>query len=125
MKSTMFRNICLICLVGISVLSTSSLTTSAGNQIRIYNHAMNPRQHPDDLRRYVKPPDTNVFGNQIQFMALRDLAARSVQAAAAYRGAIRDLHEAGMSYAQIGAALGISRGTVQKHMEHGRKAVSG
>ena len=74
MKSTMFRNICLICLVGISVLSTSSLTTSAGNQIRIYNHAMNPRQHPDDLRRYVKPPDTNVFGNQIQFMALRDLA---------------------------------------------------
>ena len=51
---------------------------------------------------------------------LRDLAARSVQAAAAYRGAIRDLHEAGMSYAQIGAALGISRGTVQKHMEWGR-----
>jgi hypothetical protein len=34
---------------------------------------MNPRQHPDDGRRFVKPPDAGTFGNQIQFMALRSL----------------------------------------------------
>ena len=34
---------------------------------------MNPRLHPDDLRRVVKPPDSSTFGNQIQFMALRSL----------------------------------------------------
>ena len=34
---------------------------------------MDPRQHPDDHRRSVKPPDAAIFGNQIQFTALRDL----------------------------------------------------
>jgi hypothetical protein len=43
------------------------------NKVRIYNHPMNPRQHPDDNRRYVKPPDAGTFNNQIQFMALRSL----------------------------------------------------
>jgi hypothetical protein len=34
---------------------------------------MDPRQHPDDIRRMVKPPDNTTFANQIQFMALRSL----------------------------------------------------
>lgn len=52
---------------------------------------------------------------------LARLAALTEAAAFAYRGAIRELHESGMSYARIGAALGISRGTVQKHMEWERR----
>lgn len=52
---------------------------------------------------------------------LRDLGALMVQEAAAYRHAMGALHQAGMSYAQIGAALGISRGTVQKHIERARE----
>ena len=51
---------------------------------------------------------------------LADLAALMVREAAAYRGTMAGLHEAGMSFAQIGAALGISRGTVQKHIERAR-----
>jgi hypothetical protein len=34
---------------------------------------MNPRQHPDDVRRAVKPPDRATFKNRLQFMALRSL----------------------------------------------------
>ncbi len=43
------------------------------NKIRVYSHLMDPRLHPDDNRRNLKPPDARVFGNQIQFMALRSL----------------------------------------------------
>ena len=43
------------------------------NKIRIYSFPMDPRQHPDDNRRKVKPPDSGTFGNHIQFMALRSL----------------------------------------------------
>ena len=50
-----------------------SQMTSVADKIRIYNYPMNPRQHPDDGRRFVKPPDAGTFGNQIQFMALRSL----------------------------------------------------
>jgi hypothetical protein len=50
-----------------------SQTASAAHKVRIYNYPMNPRQHPDDSRRFVKPPDAGTFGNQIQFMALRSL----------------------------------------------------
>ena len=49
------------------------------------------------------------------------LAQGSEDAAAIYRRAIEDMHGVGMSYAQIGKALRISRGTVQKHAEHARR----
>jgi hypothetical protein len=38
---------------------------------KIYSHLMNPREHPDDTRRHVRPPDWNSFGNRTQFIALR------------------------------------------------------
>jgi hypothetical protein len=46
---------------------------SGGNTIRIYSYPMDPREHPDDKRRIVKPPDASMFGNKVQFMALRSL----------------------------------------------------
>jgi DNA-directed RNA polymerase specialized sigma24 family protein len=52
---------------------------------------------------------------------LARLASLSEGAAAAYRVAITGLHDSGMSYAKIGAVLGISRGTVQGHVERGRR----
>ena len=62
----------LIVLSSLSYVSPSQ-TIPAEKAIRIYNYPMNPRQHPDDARRFVKPPDANTFGNKIQFMALRNL----------------------------------------------------
>ena len=60
-------------ILGLFWFSAYSQTKPADNQIRFYNFPMNPRQHPDDLRRSVKPPDSSTFGDQIQFMALRSL----------------------------------------------------
>jgi hypothetical protein len=38
---------------------------------RVYSHLLNPREHPDDARRHVQPPDWNSFGNRTQFTSLR------------------------------------------------------
>ncbi len=38
---------------------------------RVYSHLLEPREHPDDARRFVKPPTWETFGNQTQFAALR------------------------------------------------------
>ena len=38
---------------------------------RVYTHLLEPREHPDDARRFVKPPTWETFGNQTQFAALR------------------------------------------------------
>lgn len=37
----------------------------------INNHLINPREYPDDKRRFVKPPDWNTFSNETNFMTLR------------------------------------------------------
>ena len=41
--------------------------------VKIYPYPMNPREHPDDPRRAVKPPDQATFKNRMQFMALRTM----------------------------------------------------
>ncbi len=61
-----FGVLCFFCLVGVGFSQALP-----GNRIRLYNHPMNPRQHPDDLRRAVQPPDNALFGNQTQFSSLR------------------------------------------------------
>jgi len=38
---------------------------------RVYSHLMNPREHPDDSRRPVRPPDWTTFGGVPQFTTLR------------------------------------------------------
>ena len=39
----------------------------------IYPHYMDPRRHPDETRRAVKPPDRAQFGNRMQFTSIRHL----------------------------------------------------
>ena len=43
--------------------------------VKTYSHPMDPRLHPDDARRLVKPPDAKTFNNRLQFMALRSMGA--------------------------------------------------
>jgi hypothetical protein len=38
---------------------------------RLYSHLMNPREHPDDARRAVRPPDWSLFGGITHFTVLR------------------------------------------------------
>jgi len=39
----------------------------------VYNFLINPREYPDDVRRHVKPPSWEFFGNQTHFTAMRSL----------------------------------------------------
>jgi len=39
--------------------------------LRVYAHLLNPREHPDDARRAVKPPDWAAFGGRTRFTTLR------------------------------------------------------
>ena len=78
MKKEFIRIFSLIISIGITGYSCNSQGNSVvangeEPEIRIYNYPVNPRQYPDDARRYVKPPDAATFGNQIQFIALRGL----------------------------------------------------
>ncbi|MCE5308096.1 MAG: hypothetical protein LLG20_10680 [Acidobacteriales bacterium] len=45
--------------------------SAADPRPRVYSHLLNPREHPDDTRRHVQPPDWNTFGNRTQFTSLR------------------------------------------------------
>jgi hypothetical protein len=40
---------------------------------RVYGHLMNPREHPADGRRHVRPPDWETFGGRTHFTTLRAL----------------------------------------------------
>jgi hypothetical protein len=73
MKAYLKRLITLAILIGAGGFFCWTQSQGVDNRIRMYHHPMNPRQHPDDSRRWVKPPDAGVFGNKIQFMALRSL----------------------------------------------------
>ncbi len=72
MKENMKRIIALVVILGATGCFCFSQTRTV-DRIRMYNYPMNPRLHPDDDRRAIKPPDAGTFGNQIQFMALRNL----------------------------------------------------
>lgn len=46
----------------------------AQNNIRLYPYKVTPSLHPDYSRYHVKSPDASLFGDKIQFIALRDLS---------------------------------------------------
>ena len=48
--------------------------TAWAQAVSVYPYPMDPRQHPDDARRSVKPPDQATFKNKLQFIALRSLS---------------------------------------------------
>ena len=48
--------------------------TAWSQTVNVYPYPMEPRQHPDDARRSVKPPDQATFKNKLQFIALRSLS---------------------------------------------------
>ncbi len=56
----------------LSCLLPASLPSPAPAQTpRVYSHLLNPREHPDDTRRPVKPPTWETFGNRTRFATLR------------------------------------------------------
>jgi len=57
------------CVAALALAARSE--TAAPVRHRVYAHLMNPREHPDDNRRAVRPPDWSTFDNRVQFTALR------------------------------------------------------
>ena len=45
----------------------------------VYTHYMNPRLHPDDARRSVKPPGRELLGDKMHFMALRHASGPNIR----------------------------------------------
>jgi hypothetical protein len=58
--------------LAILVSATTLAAQNTAIHHRIYSHRMNPREHPDDSRRYVRPPDWTTFGEHVHFTTLRD-----------------------------------------------------
>jgi len=57
--------------LALALLLTSGPTATAAAPLRVYSHLLAPREHPDDARRAVQPPDWRTFKNRTQFTALR------------------------------------------------------
>ncbi|MCW5976869.1 MAG: hypothetical protein KIT09_02270 [Bryobacteraceae bacterium] len=47
---------------------------SFAQPLRVYSRLLDPREHPDDSRRHVRPPSWETLGNRTQFTALRGFA---------------------------------------------------
>lgn len=63
-----------------TLLATQAKTRSGAAKqttpLKVYGQLLNPRGHPDDARRSVKPPDWGVFGNQAHFTTMRQFQIR-------------------------------------------------
>ena len=57
--------------LGFAVTLAGPLAASAAPAV--YPHYMDPRRHPDETRRAVKPPDRAQFGNRMQFTSIRQI----------------------------------------------------
>ena len=51
--------------------------TAANGAVKVYPHYMDPRRHPDEVRREVKPPNRAELGDRTHFMALRALGEKN------------------------------------------------
>lgn len=55
------------------------LNASVVGAVSIYPYRMDPRRHPDEVRRAVKPPSYESFGRKMQFIALRGTSPRDIE----------------------------------------------
>lgn len=55
----------------------AALTSSGA--VAVYPHRMDPRRHPDESRRTVKPPSYESFGRRMQFIALRGTDKKAIE----------------------------------------------
>src|SRR5512147_1613963 len=58
-----------VCLA--SALFLSPASSQQRKPVRVYSTLLNPREHPDDGRRHVRPPSWETFGHRTLFTALR------------------------------------------------------
>jgi hypothetical protein len=61
-------------LVALRGLPAQEPRSGAGKQttpFKVYGQLLNPREHPDDARRAVRPPDWSVFGDRTHFTTMR------------------------------------------------------
>lgn len=47
--------------------------------VGVYSHRLDPRRHPDEARRSVKPPSYESFGRKMQFIAYRGLDRSGIE----------------------------------------------
>ncbi|MCL5018980.1 MAG: T9SS type A sorting domain-containing protein [Patescibacteria group bacterium] len=67
----------IICVPIIIIAQPKTSILPFTTKYRIYDKLMNPREHPDDTRRHVQPPDWTTFDNRTQFMALRGFSIQN------------------------------------------------
>ncbi len=60
---------------GVLFLTAAALAPATARaqqpRFRVYSRLLDPREHPDDARRAVKPPDWSTFGGRTRFTTLR------------------------------------------------------
>ena len=79
-----FRLLIAVMVVMLLVINTAQLLSAQNekpnknftNKHCIYDHLLNPREHPDYNRRHVRPPTWDTFGNRIRFTSLRGFSIR-------------------------------------------------
>lgn len=59
------------CALNSTAATSSSWSDAPPAAIRVYSHLLDPREHPDDDRRPVRPPDWATFKHRTQFTVLR------------------------------------------------------
>ena len=63
-----------------AALPLALAVSAAAAGVKVYPHYMDPRMHPDEERREVKPPNRAELGDRTHFMALRQLSEKNYKA---------------------------------------------
>ena len=64
---------------GLLLSLVAACAIGAVEAVGVYAHRMDPRHHPDDLRRAVKPPSYESFGRKMRFIAYRGLDKSGIE----------------------------------------------
>ena len=63
----------------LSAVGAESAAPGVAPPIRVYSRLLDPREHPDDDRRAVRPPSWDLFEKQTQFTSLRGFDVQGTQ----------------------------------------------